>query len=133
MSDRRLLKNGSPAEEKYKMRRKSPLTTEQTLATQSTCPNGLPPPKEISRITQTIPPSVKTRNDAERKTLATVDFDSFEDVDVFHIQELTAAGERIHAAVQKNRDAGIIDAHGKRISKKVPPDMRSGSRCQLPE
>ena len=39
-------------------------------------------------------------------------------------QELDRAEQRIHEAVRRFRELGLIDEHGNRINKKLPPDMR---------
>jgi hypothetical protein len=69
---------------------------------------------------------------AIRKTLATVNFENRAELEAILEGELNGSEERIHTAVKKLRAAGIIDGRGNRRNKKLPPDMRPGSRCQLP-
>lgn len=61
-----------------------------------------------------------------------VDLENPAEVAAFNKELQRKAGERIHAAVKKLKNAGIIDERGRRISKELPPDMRPGSRCRLP-
>ncbi len=64
------------------------------------------------------------------KTLATVDFNNREELNAVLGEDIRKAGQRIHVAVKKLQDAGIIDAAGNRINKKLPPAML---QCLPPE
>ena len=64
-------------------------------------------------------------------TYATVDFDDPEEVEELHRQEQRKAGVRIKKAVKELQEKGILDEHGRRIKKELPPDMRKGSNCGL--
>ncbi len=65
-------------------------------------------------------------------TIADVDFDNPGEKAAYIRELQRKAGVNIRTAVKKLRDAGIIDERGKRIRKELPPDMRPGSRCQVP-
>lgn len=52
--------------------------------------------------------------------------------DLAHMREVEArvlagAYERIHAEMERARQLGIIDEHGNRISKGLPPEMETGN------
>ena len=62
--------------------------------------------------------------DTKELTWANVDLSNPEEVRRLHEQELDRATARIHAAVKRLQDLGIIDEHGNRRNKELPPDMR---------
>ncbi len=62
---------------------------------------------------------------------ANVDVDDDAEMDLFRRQEEQKAGERVRKAVKRLREQGIMDAHGRRVRKDLPPDMREGSECDL--
>lgn len=68
---------------------------------------------------------------AKELTYATVNFDDPAEVKEFHRQEQRKAGIRIRKAVKELQEKGILDEHGRRISKELPPDMREDSDCDL--
>jgi hypothetical protein len=62
--------------------------------------------------------------DTKELTWTNVDRNNPEEMRRMAELELDRAAERIHAAVKRLRELGIIDEHGNRINKELPPDMR---------
>ncbi len=64
-------------------------------------------------------------------SLATVDPESLGSIRRFEAGRLREAGRRLRAEMNDLREAGVIDAKGRRIKRGVPQDMREGSDCDL--
>jgi hypothetical protein len=88
--------------------------------------------KEKHRAASRQEPMSRKTDAGKEPTIADVDFDNPGEKAAYIRELQRKAGVNIRTAVQKLRDAGIIDERGKRIRKELPPDMRPGSRCQVP-
>jgi ABC-type phosphate/phosphonate transport system substrate-binding protein len=64
-------------------------------------------------------------------TWANVDVDDNAEMEEFRQQEERKARERAQEAVRRLQEQGIMDAHGRRVRKDLPPDMREDSECDL--
>jgi hypothetical protein len=53
--------------------------------------------------------------------------DGGEDFETLIARVLSGARERIQDDMRRARELGIIDEHGNRISKDLPPDMQPGA------
>ncbi len=62
---------------------------------------------------------------------ATVNVDDRKELAKLDRLEQKRAGELARKAVAELRALGIIDKHGRRIKKELPPDMREDSECDL--
>jgi cation transport regulator ChaC len=71
--------------------------------------------------------STKTRD----LTWANVDVDDAAEMREFRQQEEGKARERAQKGVRQLQEQGIMDAHGRRVRKDVPSDMRGESDCDL--
>jgi len=71
--------------------------------------------------------STKTRD----LTWANVDMDDAAEVKEFRRQEERKARARAQEAVRRLQEQGIMDAHGRRVRKDLPADMRGDSECDL--
>ena len=60
-------------------------------------------------------------------TLANVDLANRELVARLRERDLQAAGTRIKDAVRRMQELGVIDSHGRRLNKELPPDMQEES------
>jgi hypothetical protein len=60
-----------------------------------------------------------------------VDVDNAEEVAELHRLEQRRASKLARKAVAELQALGIIDRHGHRIKKELPPDMREDSECDL--
>ena len=60
-------------------------------------------------------------------TLANVDLSDRELVAKIRERDLQAADLRIKEEVRRLQDLGVIDAHGRRLNKELPPDMKEES------
>jgi hypothetical protein len=64
-------------------------------------------------------------------TWANVDVDDNAEMEEFRQQEERKARERAQEAVRRLQEQGIMDAHGRRVRKDLPLDMREDSECDL--
>ena len=64
-------------------------------------------------------------------TWADVDVDDDAEVKEFRRQEERKARARAQEAVRRLQEQGIMDAHGRRVRKDLPADMRGDSECDL--
>lgn len=71
--------------------------------------------------------STKTRD----LTWANVAVDDDAEVKEFRRQEERKARTRAQEAVRRLKEQGIMDAHGRRVRKDLPADMRGDSECDL--
>jgi hypothetical protein len=65
--------------------------------------------------------------DTKQLTWANVDYNNPEELNRLREEELDRAEERIHEAVRRLRELGVIDEHGRRVNRELPADMREGS------
>ena len=65
--------------------------------------------------------------DPKEVTWATVNLDDDAQVKALEDKLLDEAKEDLHRELRRLQDLGIIDEHGKRQSKELPPDMQEGS------
>ena len=71
--------------------------------------------------------STKTRE----LTWANVDVDDDGEMNEFRREEERKARKRAQESVRRLQEQGIMDAHGRRIRKGLPADMREDSECDL--
>ena len=71
--------------------------------------------------------STKTRD----LTWANVDGDDDAEMKELRRQEERKARARAQEAVRRLQAQGIMDAHGRRVRKDLPADMRGDSECDL--
>jgi hypothetical protein len=62
--------------------------------------------------------------DTKQLTWANVDITNREEYSRFLEGELDRAEGRIHEAVRRLEERGIIDKHGRRVNQELPADMR---------
>jgi len=71
--------------------------------------------------------STKTRD----LTWANVDVDDDGEMNEFRREEERKARKRAQESVRQLQEQGIMDAHGRRVRKVLPADMREDSECDL--
>ena len=65
--------------------------------------------------------------DPKDLTWANVNLDDAAQVQALEDRLFREAKEDLHRELRRLQDLGIIDEHGNRLSKELPPDMREGS------
>jgi hypothetical protein len=69
--------------------------------------------------------------DTKELTWSTVDVTNPEEMTRLRDEELERATQRVHDAVHRLRERGIIDDQGHPISKEVPADMRDDANTDF--
>lgn len=78
-----------------------------------------------------MPVKTKPRPRDQVLNWATVDVANPDEVAELHRREEKRAGVLARKAAAELQALGIIDRHGRRIKKELPPDMREDSKCDL--